>query len=135
MTDLDVLNVHSNELTYLTTGEILKKVQSPLDKLQSFIEVLGARKSEREHLTVCIGRDVGDFLCLLEADIGIVINASGRLRKLALQFGVKLIPLFPTLVKKQKELVTDGSFNWKSVSGILFMVSSWAEIEAFIFGL
>lgn len=67
--------------------------------------------------------------------IGIVINASARMRKLAFQFGVKLVPLFPTLVKKQKELVVGGSSNWKSVSGILFMVSSWAEIEAFIFGL
>ncbi|GMN69740.1 hypothetical protein TIFTF001_038781 [Ficus carica] len=133
--DLDVLNVHSNELTYVTTGEIFKTVQSPMEKLQSFIDVRWGPKSEREHLTVCIGSDVGDFLCLLEADIGIVINASARMRKLAFQFGVKLIPLFPTLVKKQKEIVTDSSFNWKSVLGILFMVSSWAEIEAFIFGL
>lgn len=66
--DLDVLNVHSHDLTYVTMGEIFKTVQSPLEKLLSFIEVRWGPKSEREHLTVCIGSNVGDFLCLLEAD-------------------------------------------------------------------
>ncbi|EXB46025.1 hypothetical protein L484_015886 [Morus notabilis] len=133
--DLDVLNVHSNELAYVASGEIIKKVESLLEKLQSFKEVLRDRKREGEHLTVCIGRDVGDLLCLLEADIGIVINSSPRLMKLGLQFGVKFGRLFPTLVKMQKELAKDSSSNWKPSPGILYTVSSWAEIEAFIFGL
>ena len=64
-------------------------------------------------------RDVGDFLCLLYADVGVVINSSARMRKLAILFGVKHVPPFPTLVKKQKELVTNGSGLWHSVYGLL----------------
>ncbi|EXB46024.1 hypothetical protein L484_015885 [Morus notabilis] len=131
----DVLNVHSNELAYVATGEILKKVESAPEKLRSFNEVLKDRKSDVGHLTVCIGRDISDFLCLLEADIGIVINPSPRLTKLGLQFAVKFGPLFPTLVKMQKDLAKDSSSIWKPSPGTIYVVSSWTEIEAFIFGL
>ena len=77
---------------------------------------------------------MGDLLCLLEADIGIVIGSSSSLRRVGSQFGLSFLPLFPGLVKKQKEYTEGGSFDWKGQSGILYTVSSWAEIHAFILG-
>jgi hypothetical protein len=46
----------------------------------------------------------GDLLCLLEADIGIVVGSSTTLRKVGKQFGVSFVPLFPGLVGKQRQL-------------------------------
>lgn len=131
------MNVHSNELAYedfVTTGEIIKKLESPIEKLQAFNDILKDCSREVENLTVYIGGSVGDLLCLLEADIGIVIGSSSSLRKLGDQFGVKFVPLFSGLVRKQKELAEGKSSNWKPLSGILYTVSCWAEIEAFILG-
>lgn len=116
-------------------GDIVRRVESALNKHQTFLEVLKGCKSEGEHLIVCIGVDVCDLICLLEADIGIVISPSPSLKSLGHPFGVKFVPLFPRLVKKQKELAEGCSHNWKPVSGILYTVSCWAEIEAFILGL
>ncbi|GMN50429.1 hypothetical protein TIFTF001_019578 [Ficus carica] len=136
--DKKVANVYSNDLAYVesvTTGDIVRRVESALDKHQTFLEVLKGCKSEGEHLIVCIGGDVGDLICLLEADIGIVISPSPSLKRLGHRFGVKFVPLFPGLVKKQKELAEGCSHNWKPLSGIFYTVSCWAEIEAFILGL
>ncbi|KAF5726989.1 aminopyrimidine aminohydrolase mitochondrial isoform X2 [Tripterygium wilfordii] len=135
--DLSSLKVHSNELAFeesTSTGEIIKKVESPLEKLQVFKDVLKDRGNSEQHLTIYIGGSVGDLLCLLEADIGIVIGPSPSLMSLGRQFGVSFVPLFPGLVKKQRELVGSGSPNWKPLSGVLYTVSTWSEIHAFILG-
>ncbi|GMY06205.1 bifunctional TH2 protein, mitochondrial-like [Fagus crenata] len=135
--DRDELKVHSNELTYkefVTTGDIVKKVESPMEKLQGFNDILNNCNSKGKQLTVYIGGAVGDLLCLLQADVGIVIGYSPSLRRLGYHFGVSFVPLFSGLVKKQREVVEDGSCNWKGLSGILYTVSSWAEIHAFILG-
>lgn len=141
--DLNVLTVHSNELAYeelVTTGEIIKKLESPLEKLQAFNGILKGpcKNIEEEHknLTVYIGGSVGDFLCLLQADIGIVIGSSSSLRRLGDHFGVSFVPLFSGLVKRQRNLAADeeGFSKWKPLSGTLYTVSSWAEIHAFILG-
>ncbi|KAL5562017.1 hypothetical protein UlMin_031764 [Ulmus minor] len=136
--DAMISNVHSNELAFeddVTTGEIVKNVETPLEKLQVFIDILKDRKGEGNHLTVYIGAKVSDLLCLLEADIGIVIGSSPSLRKVGDQFGVSFEPLFSGVVGKQKE-VTDEAFAsiWKPLSGTLYTVSSWFEIRAFILG-
>ncbi|KAF8388300.1 hypothetical protein HHK36_026966 [Tetracentron sinense] len=134
---LNVLNVHANEFTYeesISTGEIVRKVESPIDKVQAFKGILKNCSNDGKHLTVYIGDSVGDLLCLLEADVGIVIGSSSSLRRVGSQFGVSFTPLFPGLVKKQKEFVEGESSNWKGLSGILYTVSSWAEIHAFILG-
>lgn len=136
--DLQELNIHANEFTFkesISTGEIVKKVESPLDKLQAFKNISNDCSNDRKNLTVYIGDSVGDLLCLLEADIGIVIGSSSSLRRVGNQFGVSFVPLFPGLVKKQKEYVEGKRFSsWKGLSGTLYTVSSWAEIHAFIFG-
>ncbi|XP_048225590.1 bifunctional TH2 protein, mitochondrial [Ricinus communis] len=134
---LDTLSIHANEFTYeesISTGEIDKKVESPIDKAQAFNSILKNYSTEKKNLTVYIGDSVGDLLCLLQADIGIVIGSSSSLRRVGSQFGVSFLPLFPGLVKKQKEHTEGSSFNWKGQSGILYTVSSWAEIHAFILG-
>lgn len=135
--DLNALRVHSNELVYeesISTGEIVNKLESPLEKLQAFNDILKDRSNDEQNLTVYIGGSPGDLLCLLEADIGIVIGSSSSLRRLGDHFGVSFVPLFSSLVEKQKELVDDSSSKWKRLPGTLYTVSSWAEIHAFILG-
>ncbi|KAK2988619.1 hypothetical protein RJ640_026434 [Escallonia rubra] len=133
---LHALNVHANEFTYegsLSTGEIIKKVESPIDKVRAFSE-LQQSTNDRKNVTVYIGDSVGDLLCLLKADVGIVVGSSSSLRRVGSHFGVSFVPLFPGLVQKQKECVDGSSSNWRGLSGILYTVSSWAEIHAFILG-
>ncbi|KAJ4967914.1 hypothetical protein NE237_014615 [Protea cynaroides] len=133
---LNVLNIHANQLAYeesISTGEIIKKVESPLDKVKVFKETLKNHGNDSKQLSVYIGDAVGDLLCLLEADVGILVGSSHSLRILGSEFGVSFVPLFSGLVKKQKEF-NDSSCNWKGLSGILYTVSSWAEIHAFILG-
>ncbi|KAK0583258.1 hypothetical protein LWI29_035256 [Acer saccharum] len=135
--DLNALRVHSNELVYedsISTGEIDKKLESPLEKLQVFNDILKYRNNDDQHLTVYIGGSLGDLLCLLEADIGIVMGSSSSLRSVGDQFGVSFVPLFSGLVEKQRELAKGGSFKWNKLSGTLYTVSSWAEIHAFFLG-
>lgn len=127
----------SNELIYegsITTGEIIQKMESPMDKLEAFNGILNCHGNASKPLTVYIGGSVGDLLCLLKADIGIVIGMSARLRTLGEQFGITFVPLFPGLVKKQRELSESGCCRWNEMSGILYTVSSWAEIHAAILG-
>ncbi|KAK3015928.1 hypothetical protein RJ639_007695 [Escallonia herrerae] len=133
---LHALNVHANEFTYegsLSTGEIIKKVESPIDKVRAFSE-LQQSSNDRKNMTIYIGDSVGDLLCLLKADVGIVVGSSSSLRRVGSHFGVSFVPLFPSLVQKQKECVDGSSSNWRGLSGILYTVSSWAEIHAFILG-
>ncbi|GLT41471.1 hypothetical protein SLA2020_155320 [Shorea laevis] len=135
--DLNALNVYSNELSYeesISTGEIVKKVESPMEKLQAFRNILTERNKDGQNLAIYVGASIGDLLCLLEADVGIVMCSSPSLRRLGDQFGVSFVPLFSGLVEKQKQLVEGSSSTWKGRSGILYTVSSWAEIHAFILG-
>ncbi|GMP68032.1 hypothetical protein CsSME_00027791 [Camellia sinensis var. sinensis] len=122
---LDVLNVHANEFVYensISTGKIVKKVESPIDKLLAFSDILKNSSSDRKGLTVYIGDSVGDLLCLLEADVGILLGSSSSLRRVGSNFGVSFVPLFPGLVNKQKECVEGNSSSWKGLSGILYTV-------------
>ncbi|KAI3459056.1 hypothetical protein Pfo_015719 [Paulownia fortunei] len=134
---LDPVNVHANEFIYensLSTGEIVKKVESPIDKVQAFTNILQNCCKDQKILTVYIGDSVGDLLCLLEADVGIVIGSSSSLRRVGSHFGVSFVPLFPGLIEKQKQFTEESSSGWKGLSGVLYTVSSWAEIHAFILG-
>jgi thiamine phosphate phosphatase / amino-HMP aminohydrolase len=84
-------------------------------------------------LSVYIGDSVGDLLCLLEADIGIV-GSSTSLQKVGKLFGVSFIPLFPGLVQKQRQLTEQETLVFKARSGVLYTISSWSEIHYFILG-
>ncbi|KAF0900843.1 hypothetical protein E2562_035478 [Oryza meyeriana var. granulata] len=67
-------------------------------------------------------------------DIGIVVGSSTTLRRVGKQFGVSFVPLFPGLVEKQRRIAKEESSIFKARSGILYTVSSWSEIQAFILG-
>lgn len=133
---MNVLNVHTNELAFndsFSTGEIVRNMQSPIDKVQAFRNILKDCRDKR-NVRVYIGDSVGDILCLLEADIGIIIGNSSSLRRIGAHFGVSFVPLFSGLVMKQKECREGNPSQWNSRSGILYTVSSWAEIHAFVLG-
>ncbi|KAL5712080.1 beta ketoadipyl CoA thiolase [Ranunculus cassubicifolius] len=132
---LSGLNVHANEFAYnelISTGEIIKNVESPMDKVRLFKDI--TEKQSGKVLSVYIGDSVGDLLCLLQADVGIVVGSSESLRKIGSQFGVSFVPLFSGLVKKQKEFSESESSCWKGLSGTIYTVSSWAEIHALVLG-
>ncbi|XP_042516675.1 LOW QUALITY PROTEIN: bifunctional TH2 protein, mitochondrial-like [Macadamia integrifolia] len=134
---LNVLNVHANQFVYeesISTGDIIKKVESPFDKVEAFKEILKNSGNDGKQLSIYIGDSVGDMLCLLEADVGIVVGSSPSLRRVGRAFGVSFVPLFSGLVKKQRKFDGSSCSNWKGLSGILYTVSSWAEIHALILG-
>ncbi|MQM05619.1 hypothetical protein Taro_038438, partial [Colocasia esculenta] len=136
--DLSVLNIHANELSYkesISTGEIIKKMETPLDKVRTFKAILNNCSDTGRHFSVYIGDSVGDLLCLLEADVGIVIGSSASLRKVGSHYGVAFVPLVSGLVKKQKQLDGKESHVWKKLSGVLYTVASWAEVHAFVLGI
>ncbi|XP_057801938.1 bifunctional TH2 protein, mitochondrial-like isoform X2 [Salvia miltiorrhiza] len=135
---LEAVTIHANEFVYensLSTGEIVKKVESPIDKVQAFTKILQNCCNDKKILTVYIGDSVGDLLCLLEADVGIVIGSSASLRRVGSHFGVSFVPLFQSLVAKQKQVTDESMSGWKGLSGVLYTVSSWAEIHSFVLGL
>uniref|UniRef100_A0A0A9D8Z2 Uncharacterized protein n=1 Tax=Arundo donax TaxID=35708 RepID=A0A0A9D8Z2_ARUDO len=109
-------------------------MQSPLDKVEKFKSIRSDTDSTAPVLSVYIGDSVGDLLCLLEADIGIVVGSSTTLRRVGKQFGVSFVPFFPGLVDKQRQLTEEEASVFKSRSGVLYTVSSWSEIHAFILG-
>lgn len=136
---LDHLSIHSNEFSYeesLSTGEISINMESPLDKVEKFKSLLTSASSTAMsgHKSVYIGDSVGDLLCLLLADIGIVVGSSTSLRKVGESFGVSFVPLFPGVVEKQRQVDRDEMPVWRGLSGVLYTVSSWSEIHAFILG-
>lgn len=132
------LQLHANEFIYedlLSTGDIMRKVESPVDKLQIFNNVLKEHdRCDQTNITIYIGDSVGDLLCLVEADIGIVVGSSSSLRKLGDHFGVSFVPLWLGLVMKQREHVEGGGFSWNRQSGVVYTVSSWTEIRSLIVG-
>lgn len=111
-------------------------MQCPIEKLQTFNDICkNSNNSKGRNLSVYIGGSVEDLLCLLTADIGVVISPSANLLDLGGLFGFSFVPLFSGLVKKQRELIEGGCPCWKGLSGTLYTVSSWAEIHAFILGI
>ncbi|CAO2164815.1 unnamed protein product [Urochloa humidicola] len=134
---LDGVNIHSNEFAFegsVSTGQIDRKMQSPLDKVEKFKSIKSGTDSTAPLLSVYIGDSVGDLLCLLEADIGIVVGSRTSLRRVGRQFGVSFVPLFPGLVEKQRQLTEQDASGFKARSGVLYTVSSWSEVHAFILG-
>lgn len=112
-----------------------KNMESPTDKLRVFNDITKCSENGVKPSIVYIGGSVGDLLCLLEADVGIVIGMSTSLLRLGNHFGISFVPLFSGLVSKQKELAETGTLNLNGRSNILYTVSNWDEIYAFILGL
>ncbi|KAL8188554.1 hypothetical protein R6Q57_029842 [Mikania cordata] len=132
------MQLHANEFIYdglLSTGEIMKIVESPLDKVQVFNNIVKEHeRCDRTNIAIYIGDSIGDLLCLVEADIGIVIGSSSSLRKIGAHFGVSFMPLWLGLVMKQREHTEGNGFRWNRRSGVVYTVSCWAEIHSLIIG-
>ncbi|KAH7691638.1 Heme oxygenase-like protein [Dioscorea alata] len=134
---VNAMSIHSNEIEYeksVSTGNIVWKIESPLEKVEVMKTILSKSSSNGRYLSVYIGHGVGDLLCLLEADVGIVIGSNTSLREVAEQFGVSFSPLFAGVISKQRQLIGEDTSIWKRPSSTLYTVSSWAEIQAFILG-
>ncbi|CAN1233956.1 Bifunctional TH2 protein, mitochondrial [Linum perenne] len=135
---LGVLSVHANELLFeesITTGEIVNNMETPLDKVQAFRNIMKNYEDDKMNLTVYIGDSVGDLLCLLEADVGIVIGSSSSLRTVGSRLRVSFVPLFPGVLQKQRECTEESCCSMgKKQCGTLYTVYSWAEIDALILG-
>ncbi|KAI3849577.1 hypothetical protein MKX03_031426 [Papaver bracteatum] len=139
---LDMLKVDGNEFSYadgIFTGEVTRQAhQSVTAKLQYFEDMVQEHASEHGvgARTVYIGDSVSDLLCLLTADIGIVIGSNKSLMKVGKHFGITFTPLFAGVVKEQKKRFETGNpIVWEGgLSGTLYTVNSWIEIHAFILG-
>lgn len=134
------LMIHGNEFEYqrsVTRGVIVRKMESSLEKVQAFKGILTQNCENMEFFSVYIGGNtVGDLLCLLEANVGIVIGSCEEFRKVGKRFGISFLPLFQGLVEEQREAESHGSSSaWKVRKGVLYTVSSWSEIHAFILGI
>ncbi|KAI3985496.1 hypothetical protein MKX01_033810 [Papaver californicum] len=139
---LEKLKVDGNEFDYADgffTGEITRQAhQSVTDKLKYFKDMVQDNESEHgvRSRTVFIGDSVSDLLCLLTADIGIVIDSNKSLIKVGNHFGITFVPLYAGVVKEQKKhFETRNPMVWTGgLSGTLYTITSWIEIHAFILG-
>ncbi|KAI3913767.1 hypothetical protein MKW98_011828 [Papaver atlanticum] len=128
---LDMLKVDGNEFSYadeIFTGEVTRQAhQSVIAKVEYFEDMVV--KNAHEH--VPIPRSV-----FVTADIGIVIGSNKSLIKVGNHFGITFVPLYAGVVKEQKNCLDTGDpVVWRgSISGTLYTVTGWIEIEAFILG-
>ncbi|KAJ4836405.1 hypothetical protein Tsubulata_020975 [Turnera subulata] len=137
--ELDGLSIHANQLMFkeqMSTGDINRTVETPANKLQLYGNILNSLNDGKINLSVFIGSSIGDLLCLVQANIGIVIGPSSSLKRVGSQLGVSFVALYPSLLKRQKAITSGGSppADWKELSGVVYTVGSWAELDAFISG-
>ncbi|XP_031132411.1 bifunctional TH2 protein, mitochondrial-like isoform X2 [Ipomoea triloba] len=86
---LNGIKVHANELEFeesVCTGKILGKVVSPIDKVEAFAKICGKGNDKKKLLSVYIGDSFKDLLCLLEADIGIMVDPCQKVIDLAVSW-------------------------------------------------
>ncbi|KAK8658030.1 hypothetical protein V6N13_036245 [Hibiscus sabdariffa] len=88
----------------VSTGEIIGKIESPIDKVEAFNNILqGCSDDEKRKLTVFIVSFVPLFAGLVEK-------------------------------QKEYAEAEGSDFVWKGESGILYTVESWDEIHALVLG-
>ncbi|CAM6124450.1 unnamed protein product [Calypogeia fissa] len=137
-------NVHSNELEFndmgISTGNMFRRVQNAVDKEICFKDVVnGTNKklegtsSPKSPFTVYVGDSVTDLLCLLMADVGIVVGESSSLQRVVEAAGITILPLYSGLLQQQEAATTQVN-TWTKVDGVLYKISSWHELHAFLLG-
>ncbi|KAH7435025.1 hypothetical protein KP509_06G045600 [Ceratopteris richardii] len=129
---LDFIEVHSNEFITngsSTLGGIKRLVETPFDKERVMKELIRNADGLLGPIrSIFIGDSVSDILCLLEADLGIVIGSNPRLQRVTEAFGVTLLPLYKGVVSQ----VQLGNLEFTKNAGILYTVRDWHEIQAFM---
>ncbi|KMT17547.1 hypothetical protein BVRB_2g037470 isoform A [Beta vulgaris subsp. vulgaris] len=110
-------------------------VESSIDKLEAFNNILQKNDNEAKKFSLYIGDSVGDLLCLLKANIGVVYGSNVNFKNLEEHFLVSFVPLFKGLIQKQMEYKEQTSLlSWKPSPGVIYNFTYWAEMEAFILG-
>ncbi|MCO5591032.1 hypothetical protein L7F22_045008 [Adiantum nelumboides] len=103
---LEHVEVHSNELITsgsCTSGDIKRVVGTPFDKERIFEELMHSTESpSKSGRSIYIGDSVTDLLCLLKADMGIVIGSNSTLQKVSKAFGVLMMPLYKGVLEMAK---------------------------------
>ena len=109
-------------------------METALDKQRHFVQILdhvnGSKSTDPDHQrvhSVFIGDSLTDLLCLLRADVGIVLGDSSTLKQV---YGEKMNSLF----RKALVLEQGHMHHGQELSGHVFTVSSWYEVEAFLLG-
>ncbi|KAG6553729.1 hypothetical protein Mapa_004644 [Marchantia paleacea] len=143
---LEFANIHCNELRFnnlhVSDGNIDRRIESAVDKEKVLEKILSQAKQKvnqnRDSLLIYVGDSVTDLLCLLRADVGIVIGESISLERMAAAFGIKMLPLYTGLLEReQKSNHGDGENSrsfWRKMDGVLYRVSCWNELNAFLLG-
>jgi len=142
---VEIPRICANELSVtgsVSDGDIMRSVETALDKERFFDQILRGLSTKSESTTprlvgdsraVYIGDSVTDLPCLLRADIGIVIGKSATLDRVADAFANRRQPLYAGVLQAERDQC-DRSPGWRKGSGVLYTVSSWHEIEAFLLG-
>lgn len=131
---MDFVKIHSNELSTsdsCTSGDLIRAVETPLDKERVFEELMrNAKEHSKLTRSIYIGDSVTDLMCLLKADLGIVIGSNSTLRRVMKAFGVSLVPLYKGILEKVKL----GGSQGVHCPGVLYTVTGWHEIHAVLIG-
>ncbi|CAM6020683.1 unnamed protein product [Sphagnum balticum] len=142
---VEIPRICANELSVtgsVSDGDIMRSVETAIDKEQCFDQILRGLSTKSESTTprlvgdsraVYIGDSVTDLPCLLRADIGILIGKSATLDRVADAFAIRRQPLYAGVLQAERDQC-DRSPGWRKGSGVLYTVSSWHEIEAFLLG-
>nr|XP_024390005.1 bifunctional TH2 protein, mitochondrial-like isoform X3 [Physcomitrium patens] len=128
--EVRIPNINANELVFegrISTGAIIKNVETALDKQRHFVQLLDNLKPTQDVLSIYVGDSLTDLLCLIRADLGIVLGDSSALKQV---YGPKMAPLFMKAI-----LLEQANMRGRQQpTGYVFTVSSWYEVEAFLLG-
>lgn len=105
-----------------------------MDKQKRFDHILGVTppwdlRGDEGIRSVYLGDSITDLLCLMRADVGIVLGNSSTLKQV---YGDYLRPLYMYAIQSERENGSGGGRRGKR--GVLYTVSSWHEVEAFLLG-
>ncbi|KAI3839068.1 hypothetical protein MKW92_014157 [Papaver armeniacum] len=128
-----------NEFSYadgIFTGDVTRQAhQSAIAKVEYFDDMVAKYAHEHIHIPVAFSLVTQLVLCLVTADIGIVIGSTKSLIEVGNHYGITFVPLYAAVVKEQiKHLETDA-WIWKGgMCGTLYTVTSWTEVHTLILG-
>jgi phosphoserine phosphatase len=133
--EIQISNISANELEFdedTSTGKMILNVETAVDKLRHLVQILdhlkGSDPGQQQVHSVYVGDSLTDLLCLLRADVGIILGDSSTLKQV---YGKKMTSLFRKALALEQASYLDES---QKLSGCVFTVSSWYELEAFLLG-
>ena len=147
---LKPLLVHANELEFnesegergLSTGRLVRSVIGANDKARVIAQVVDDASHEmnghgdtlKSGPTVYIGDSVQDLPALLAVDVGILFNASTKIREVCQTFGINLRPLDDIVLNGHlpSSPKTDATNGSHVVT--LYLAESWAHIGCCLYG-